>query len=268
MYESSIDRIIFSMLMIVVFPIILLFSVHLLFLPSSESQDSAVTVEDVVPEDAEKVEVEEKEEVVEEEDLFSDEEFTNQLRELIKSGAYVIGIFVAGIIGFAGLMGLGVLLDTIYHTDKFQRWLFKLWMRKCKTPMPLREYYLFLDSHFEELPARITKEHSQLKEDIRFNKDEIKYASLAFIEDEFIDSFSKLRVILKNENYFKTFKTHYEQPTDVEMETVYKPIADAITDYQDRKVKYHKLSKDTDVNELNTLLTQSFTKLKAFNKNR
>lgn len=204
----------------------------------------------------------------------SDDEYdlSASIDSLVQSGLQVIqDILVAVAIIVCAIVGIGMLwrLGTvIYDTHFFQTIAFVIWMKTHKTPMPLRQYYLFLDKHEHVLPECISTSRAVLRAEIRSNSNQMRYAYIAFMDQDFIDAFGKLTVIVKNKHYLKTFKKHYGEPTKVEMETIYDPIEKAMAAYNNRKSEFHQLSSDTDENELNTLLTQNFTTLKSFRKSK
>ena len=270
MLDNSSDNAIFLLLTLIMFTIPAGF-VYILLTPTTEGTQQEISLEVLVSElDAKEEEVNEekaKEEKAKEEKAKEEkEEFKRSLDGLVDTFLLVINklLLIAGILVLA--LGVVFLIEQIRLSDAIHRFIFTFWMWRHKTPEPLKEYYLFLDKNLDRLPKAFSQGYADLKMDIKKDKDKIRYASLAFIEQDFIEAFSKLNVIVSNKKYFKTFKRHYGNPTDVELSTVYTPIKNALLDYSNRKKEYHKLSEDTDVNELNTLLTQSFTKLQAFNK--
>lgn len=148
----------------------------------------------------------------------------------------------------------------------------KYGIHKNKTPNGLSEYVLFVNNYSERLPKDLLRISETLTKDVltvrvdEKTKDSIRYASAVFLEKEFINAFSKLTVIMQDKTYSEIFNNNYEKQRDIKNRTLYEPLSNAISNYNMLKKDYYNLKVDTDINDMNVLLSQDFSKLTTFDK--
>ena len=149
-----------------------------------------------------------------------------------------------------------------FHVGNF----FKLGLKNItlsmtSIPEPIKEYYKFLMLYENKLPSRLSVFLPTLKNDIVNVKDSLPYASAAFLEKDFINALGKLKVIVKDENYFERFESNFENAHPLVEETIYQPIEKACLNYINRRNEYEGVIVSTKDNNLYNLLLQDFTEM-------
>lgn len=196
---------------------------------------------------------------------FTIKEFVVLFSDLFESMfAFTIKAVIFTIVGLLMILTFKDLPSMFSDRFEILKLHFKLiWFR---APKQLCEYLIFIKKNEYNLPSAISRPYWDIMRAVESKKPSLNYASLAYLEPDFINAFSKLKVILEDENYYITFNKRNLKPNNILEDTIYKPLENAFFDFKNRAMKYENIVDSTKDNELNTLLTQDFNTISNINK--
>lgn len=99
------------------------------------------------------------------------------------------------------------------------------------------------------------------------NEDAFRHAVVAFEDREFIDAFSKYKIIRKNDALLEAFAANESDPEhdrhsyELQQQQVIAPLKKGVANFNKRYDEFERLEEKTKHNELNLLLQQDFNKL-------
>lgn len=135
---------------------------------------------------------------------------------------------------------------------------------KRKAPKHTKDFILFLYKNKKQLPNVLCEPYDEVLADVKEKHPSLEYASMAFVEADFINALSKLKIILETEDYYEKFADSFENPTDILRQTIYNPLEYALNDYKVRKENFEHIVDSTKHNDLNTLLMQDFNNITEY----
>lgn len=268
--ESSIDRLVYVGLLLL-FPFMLISL--LLFLPSdtdesNKTQDvesSSLVMEAQLTEESKEPLAEEKTSVEETATDFT--ELFSSLFDLLVNFIIIVILCLLAFVALFLLYNLFSILSEKYNlSDKRDLIALQLLFLRFKAPKQLRPYLLFIRKHSQKLPKEFSEPYPVLLKAIKEDNKSLQYASLAYIEPEFINGFSKLKTVVENKEYLDSFLEGYFDNDEVIEQTIIKPLDKSLNNFLARQENFDDVVTSTKKNDLYSLLGQDFSKIETYQK--
>ena len=195
------------------------------------------------------------------------DEVLNNIENLMLSaleGMGKLAIFVAAI---AVILGVVFILGDLFinrFADAIDLLSISFLLFKRKAPKHTKDFILFLFKNKKQLPDVLCDQYEGILADVKEKHPSLEYASMAFVEADFINALSKLKIILETKDYYEKFADSFENPTDILRQTIYNPLEYALNDYKVRKENFEHIVDSTKHNDLNTLLMQDFNNITEY----
>lgn len=138
-------------------------------------------------------------------------------------------------------------------------------VKEHNIPAAFTNWLVFLTVHKKQMPYEWQRYYEAMKQHLFNHPESVQIASSVFLDQQFLEAFSKLDVLCNDEVFQYRFQKSMEMEDEglqsLLKQTVIDPIEETMKNYFLKQAEYQKLMSQTHINAVKSLLVQDFTKV-------